>query len=160
MRVGIFAVGRMKAGPERELARRYLERFEATGRPLGLVYAGTTEVREGRAHDQAGRQGEESALLRRWRDEGRTLVLLDESGRELSSPALARRLGDWRDGGVSDCIFAIGGPDGHDPELRSEADLVLSFGRLTWPHQLARVMLAEQLYRATTILAGHPYHRD
>ena len=91
---------------------------------------------------------------------GALVVALDERGESLSSRELAGRIGSWRDGGQSDIAFAIGGADGLDPSIRERAGLVLSFGRLTWPHQLARAMLAEQIYRAQQILAGHPYHRD
>lgn len=159
MRVGIHAVGRMKAGAERDLAQHYLDRFAAAGRGIGLVYDGLTEIRESRAASADERRAEESANLRRWVVEGCIVVLLDERGKEFDSPQLARRIGQWRDAGPSECVFAIGGPDGHDPALIGESSLSISFGRLTWPHQLCRVMLAEQLYRSATILAGHPYHR-
>ena len=91
--------------------------------------------------------------------QGAQLVALDERGRDLTSEALAEQLGRWRDEGTAAAAFLIGGPDGHGAAIRERASLVLSLGRMTWPHQLVRVMLAEQLYRATTILAGHPYHR-
>jgi 23S rRNA (pseudouridine1915-N3)-methyltransferase len=90
---------------------------------------------------------------------GSALVLLDERGKNFSSEEFAGRLGLFRDGGRKALVVAIGGPDGHDQSLRDQADLVVSFGELTWPHQLVRVMLGEQLYRAATILSGHPYHR-
>jgi 23S rRNA (pseudouridine1915-N3)-methyltransferase len=150
----------MTKGPERDLTRRYLERFEVAGRQVGLIFSGVTEVREGRAAEVPARLAEESALLGRWRDEGRALIVLDESGRTMTSRAFAEVLSRLRDDGVADCVMAIGGPDGHDPAILPASRLLLSFGRQTWPHQLARVMLAEQLYRAATILAGHPYHRD
>jgi 23S rRNA (pseudouridine1915-N3)-methyltransferase len=159
LRVAIHAVGRLKNGPERELVQRYLERFEMAGRPLGLSFSGTMEIRESQAANLSDRLREESALPRRWQAEGRLLVLLDETGRDLDSKEFSGRLAEWRDNGVSDCAFAIGGPDGHDPTLHPLAHLVIRFGRLTWPHQLARILLAEQLYRAATILSGHPYHR-
>nr|WP_243451741.1 23S rRNA (pseudouridine(1915)-N(3))-methyltransferase RlmH [Sphingosinicella soli] len=88
------------------------------------------------------------------------LVALDERGDTLPSAAFAERLGRWRDDGVREARFLIGGADGHDAETRAEADLLISFGKGTWPHLLVRAMLAEQLYRATSILAGHPYHRE
>ena len=87
-------------------------------------------------------------------------ILLDERGEALSSMAFARKLGAWRDGGKREARFLIGAADGHDDKARGEADLLLSFGPATWPHMLARAMLAEQLFRATAILAGHPYHRE
>ena len=87
-------------------------------------------------------------------------VLLDERGKDISSERLAETLGRWRDDGIRECRFVLGAADGHSPEERVAADLLLAFGKATWPHLLARAMLAEQLYRATTILAGHPYHRS
>ncbi len=102
----------------------------------------------------------EGAQLARAVPAGAVLCVLDERGEELTSPAFASRMADWRDGGRQDAAFVIGGADGVDPALRARADLVLSFGRMVWPHLLVRVMLAEQLYRATTILAGSPYHRS
>ncbi|MBE7184579.1 MAG: 23S rRNA (pseudouridine(1915)-N(3))-methyltransferase RlmH [Methylobacterium mesophilicum] len=159
MRVSLHAVGRLKAGPERELADRYAERFARAGPQFGLEWGGTTETTEGRAKSAPERMREEAEALRAYRKPGSALFLLDERGRDLSSPDLAARIGDLRDGGRRDLLFAIGGADGHDPSLRNEADLLLSFGRATWPHQIVRVLLAEQLYRAVTILGGHPYHR-
>ncbi|MEE8272998.1 MAG: 23S rRNA (pseudouridine(1915)-N(3))-methyltransferase RlmH, partial [Alphaproteobacteria bacterium] len=91
---------------------------------------------------------------------GATVVALDEAGRDLSSGEFAVRLAGWRDGGVRDVAFLIGGADGHGEAVRGRADLTLAFGRATWPHLMVRAMLAEQVYRAQTILDGHPYHRD
>lgn len=104
-------------------------------------------------------QGDTEALLAA-APAGAALVALDERGRDLTSRDFADRLAAWRDAARPAVACLIGGPDGHDDQLRSRADLVLAFGRMTWPHRLARVMLVEQLYRATSILAGHPYHRD
>ncbi len=164
MRVEIHAVGRLKAGPERELAERYLDRLAKAGPAVGLDFAGVSEIAESRAGDAAGRKREEAKLLRerlgQGHGQGQALFLLDERGRNLSSEDFAGRIGALRDGGRKGLVLAIGGPDGHDPALAAEADLLVSFGAMTWPHQLARVMLAEQLYRAATILAGHPYHRS
>ncbi|MEZ5812288.1 MAG: 23S rRNA (pseudouridine(1915)-N(3))-methyltransferase RlmH [Rhizobiaceae bacterium] len=159
MRISVHAIGRLKRGPERELCDRYFERFARAGPPLGLEFAGLREFAEGRAGDAAARRREEGERLRKAVEGGQGLILLDETGRNLDSRAFAAMLAGLRDEGVRDCVVAIGGPDGHDPELRAAARQVISFGKLTWPHQLARIMLAEQLYRATTILAGHPYHR-
>lgn len=160
MRVTIFAVGRMKSGPERELAQRYLDRFAKAGSALGLDFAGTTEIVESRASSADARKAEESRKLIEIVQQGGVLVLLDERGRPLDSPAFAGRLAHFRDEGRKEMILALGGPDGHDPQLREHADLVLSLGAMTWPHQIARILLAEQLYRAVTILSGHPYHRS
>ena len=159
MRVSVYAVGRMKAGPERELAERYFERFARSGSALGLEWAGVTEVAESRAREADARKREEAGFLRTALRPGGALVLLDERGRDFASSDFARSLSTLRDEGRRDLLFGIGGPDGHDASLRGEADLVIAFGSATWPHQLVRVLLAEQLYRAATILSGHPYHR-
>jgi 23S rRNA (pseudouridine1915-N3)-methyltransferase len=155
LRLTILAVGRMKSGPEAELVRDYLARFDVCGRALGLGPAQVIEVedRRGRGVDA------EAALLLAKRPEG-PMVALDERGAALDSPGFARRIAAWRDGGSRDLSLAIGGADGHGAATRAQADLNLSFGAMVWPHMLARVMLAEQLYRAATILSGGPYHRD
>ena len=101
----------------------------------------------------------EAALLSKVIPEGAALCILDERGKTLSSPEFAATLAAWRDAGRQDAAFVIGGADGIDTTLRARADISISFGRMVWPHMLVRVMLAEQLYRAATILAGSPYHR-
>lgn len=149
----------MKAGPERELAERYFERFAKVGPAVGLEFAGVAEIPESRARTASERRREDSRKLVDILADG-ALVLLDERGRNLTSRALSGKLAGFRESGVRHLVLAIGGPDGHDEAIRSKADFSLSFGAQTWPHQLVRVMLAEQLYRAVTILSGHPYHRD
>ncbi len=156
MRVHICAVGRLRAGPEKPLIDDYLTRFDRTGRALGLGPVNLAEVEDRKG---GGMQGE-AALLRRALPKGALICTLDERGKRLSSPEFATRLASWRDEGRSDLALVIGGADGVDPDLRAEADFSLSFGAMVWPHMLVRVMLAEQLYRATTILAGGPYHRN
>lgn len=158
MRIALAAVGRMKAGPEREMVARYLERAVGSGKPLALTGFDVTELAESRASSAATRKSEEARNLRATLPEG-IVVALDERGTGIGSEAFARRLSKWRDEGRAAASFVIGGADGLDPEFVRQADLVLSFSPLTWPHQLVRIMLAEQLYRATTILSGHPYHR-
>lgn len=160
MRVSVFAVGRMKAGPERELVERYFDRFSKSGPPLGLEFAGVSEIPESRGQTAGLRKAEEAQRINEALDNGAALILLDERGKALGSEDFAERIGRMRDDGKRQLIVAIGGPDGHDPALRSRADLVLALGSLTWPHQIARILVAEQLYRAATILAGHPYHRS
>ncbi|RIK84995.1 MAG: 23S rRNA (pseudouridine(1915)-N(3))-methyltransferase RlmH [Hyphomicrobiales bacterium] len=159
MRLSVHAVGRMKAGPERELAERYFGRFARAGPAIGLEFSGVAEIAESRARDTDARRREEAAALAAHRGDA-ALFLLDERGKNPSSEDLAARIARLRDGGRRHLVFAIGGPDGHDAASREAADLVVSFGAQTWPHQLVRVMLAEQLYRAATILSGHPYHRS
>ncbi|MCL4675959.1 MAG: 23S rRNA (pseudouridine(1915)-N(3))-methyltransferase RlmH [Pararhodobacter sp.] len=155
MRVHLCVVGRVRPGPERALIDDYVKRFDRTGRPLGLGPARELEVEDKRG----GGMEAEAALLDRACPAGAMRVVLDERGEPLSSPELADRLARWRDQGVQDLALFIGGADGLSPDLRAGADAALSLGRMVWPHALARVMLAEQLYRAATILAGGPYHR-
>ena len=159
MRVSVHAVGRMKTGPERELAARYFDRFAKAGPAVGLEWSGITEIAESRADTADLRKREEAQKLSTAVTSGAVLVLLDERGAHLSSEAFSGKLAGLRDAGDRQAIFALGGADGHDPDLQARAVLTLAFGRMTWPHQLARIMLAEQLYRAATILSGHPYHR-
>ncbi len=155
MRVHLTAVGRLRSGPERDLFDDYQTRFDRTGRALALGPLSLTEVEDKKGGGMAG----EAALLERTLPQGATLCVLDERGTLMTSPKFARKMGQWRDQGVSDLAFVIGGADGIDPGLRAQADFALSFGQMVWPHMLVRVMLAEQLYRAASILAGSPYHR-
>ena len=155
MRVHVIAVGRLRAGPEKDLVDDYLTRFDRTGRALGLGPARVVEVDDRKS---AGKTAE-GALLRRAVPEGAVLAVLDERGQLESSPDFANRLARWRDQGRGDLAILIGGADGLDPDLRDAADFSLSFGKMVWPHMLARVMVSEQLYRAASILARAPYHR-
>ncbi len=159
MRIEVHAVGRLKAGPERDLAERYLDRLAKAGPAVGLEFGGVTEIAESRGRSADERKRDEARQLLDGLAPGQTLVLLDERGKNLASEAFSERLGLWRDGGRRGVVFAIGGADGHGAELAARADLSVSFGAMTWPHQMVRIMLAEQLYRAVTILSGHPYHR-
>jgi len=158
LRLSIHAIGRMKQGPERELVARYLDRAAAGGKPLGLTGFDVHETPESRAGSAAARKAEEARALGGGAADT-LLVALDERGRSMGSEAFARLIARWRDDGRPAAAFLIGGADGLDQSLVAQAELALSFSPLTWPHQLVRIMLAEQLYRATTILAGHPYHR-
>ncbi|MGN6307497.1 MAG: 23S rRNA (pseudouridine(1915)-N(3))-methyltransferase RlmH [Mesorhizobium sp.] len=160
MKIIVHAVGRMKAGPERELADRYFDRFGKSGPAVGLDFAGIVETPESRAQTATERKREEGRALQGQLQAGAALMLLDERGRAFTSEELAGRIGLMRDDGRKALVVAIGGADGHDQSLRDQAELVVSFGALTWPHQLVRVMLGEQLYRTATILSGHPYHRS
>ncbi len=162
MNISLFAIGRMKTGPERELVARYLERFQKSAPAICLGFGGLIEKPESRLPDAPQRKREEASWLISHLDAqpASLLVLLDETGKSLPSEALAETIGKKRDAGSRHMVFAIGGADGHDDSLKSRADLVLSFGAATWPHQMVRIMLAEQLYRCVTILSGHPYHRS
>ncbi|NOX40256.1 MAG: 23S rRNA (pseudouridine(1915)-N(3))-methyltransferase RlmH [Alphaproteobacteria bacterium] len=155
MRVHICAVGRLRQGPARDLIDDYLGRFDKSGRALGLGPAQIIEVEDKKGGGMAG----EGALLGRAVPKGALICTMDERGRVMSSPEFAQLLAGWRDQGRQDLAFVIGGADGIDQSLRAKADASLSFGKMVWPHMLVRVMLAEQLYRAASILAGAPYHR-
>lgn len=140
---------------ERDLIDDYLTRFDRTGRALGLGPASVIEVED----KKGGGSAAEAALLRKAIPDGAFLVTLDERGKVMTSPKFANKVADWRDNSQRDVAFVIGGADGIAPDLRSQADFSLSFGKMVWPHMLARVMLTEQLYRAANILSGGPYHR-
>jgi 23S rRNA (pseudouridine1915-N3)-methyltransferase len=155
LRLHVCAVGRLRAGPERDLVDDYYTRMDRTGRALSLGPVSELEVEDKKNLGMAA----EAVLLERAIPTGALIATLDERGRVLSSPEFAEMLAGWRDGGRQDVAFVIGGADGIDPSLRAKAGFSLSFGRMVWPHMLVRVMLAEQLYRAATILGGGPYHR-
>lgn len=160
MRVVIHAVGRMKSGPEAELAARYFDRFAKTGAALGLSIAPVIEIPESRAASPELRKREEAAKPLAMKANGAHLVLLDERGDTPDSAKFARTIAALRDNRARELVFALGGPDGHSEDLRAAGNAMISFGKMTWPHQIARILLAEQLYRAATILSGHPYHRE
>lgn len=158
MKIALIAVGRLKSGPERELVERYRTRIVAGARALGFGPFEIIEITESRARREADRRAEEARMILD-RAGGARLVLLDERGHSRSSPEFAATLAGWRDDGVARTAFVIGGPDGLDPALSHDAALQIGFGTLTLPHQLVRVLIAEQIYRALTIIGGHPYHR-
>lgn len=141
MALHIIARGKIGRSEEAALVTRYLDRISWTVR--------TTELAD--RPDIAPKPSDISP---------RRTVMLDEKGKNLSSMDFAKILGDWRDDGVRETRFLIGGADGFDDAQRRDADLLIAFGKATWPHMMARAMLAEQLWRATAILAGHPYHRE
>lgn len=155
----LLAVGRLKAGPERELFSRYVERAQVLARPVGLSGVVAREIDESRARSAADRKRDEAAALRAALPARARLIALDERGRSVTSTAFAEDLGRARDEGATDFALVIGGPDGLDDTLRQSADRVIAYGAATFPHQIVRVLAAEQIYRALTILAGHPYHR-
>ncbi len=159
MKIVVVSIGRLKQGPERELAERYRERFDDIGRKLGFRGLEIREIPESRARDAATRIAEEATAISALIPEKHVLVALDERGKSIDSASFARQLGRWRDDQIASTIFAIGGADGLSPDLQRKANLRIAFGSATWPHQMVRVMLLEQIYRAATILAGHPYHR-
>ncbi len=159
MRLVMVCVGKLKAGQERLLFDRYFNRLAAGARSVGLAGVDLREINESRSRRPEERRAEEAAGILAAMPDGGALVLLDERGISATSDEWAADIGRERDAARPAYAVAIGGPDGLDPSLRAMAHRVLSFGQMTWPHQLVRVMAGEQLYRAMTILAGHPYHR-
>lgn len=159
MRLFLVCVGRSKTGPERDLVTRYLERAGAIGRGVGFTALDFREVDEGRARRAEDRKIEEAKAVRAALGTATSFLLFDETGEDLTSAEFAHRIGATRMRGAPAFGLVIGGADGADAAFKSSAEFCVAFGRLTWPHQLARIMAAEQIYRALTILAGHPYHR-
>jgi len=158
MRIVVAAIGRLK-GAETELAERYRKRAAQTGRQLGWRDVEMIEIRESRADDAHKRMVEESIALANVIPQGAAVVLLDARGDNLDSAAFANQLAQWRAADRPATVFVIGGADGLAPSLKDKASMRLAFGAATWPHQMVRAMLLEQIYRAATILTGHPYHR-
>ena len=155
MRVTIAAVGRLRSGPENGLVHDYLDRANSAGRAIALGPFGVIEIDERKARDR----DRQSKMIAEALPAGAHTIALDERGPVISSPDFAALLADLRDRGVGETVFLIGGAEGHTADLRNRADRLLSFGPMVWPHMLARVMLAEQLYRAVSILTNGPYHR-
>jgi len=159
VQISVFAVGRMKKGPEQELVSRYFDRFSKLAPSLGLSFQNVHEIVESRLQNADQRMEDEGEKLLDTLQEGSRLIVLDERGKSITSVHFARMLQNFRDESSKHLTIALGGPDGHCEKVRKRADLLLSFGAMTWPHQIARILLSEQLYRAATILSGHPYHR-
>ncbi len=160
MRFALACVGRMKAGAEKELLDRYLDRAQKTGRTLGVSSVDIVELVESRAARTSDRKDEEASALLAHVPQGALLIALDEHGKSMASEPFSKKLRGWIDSGASDIVLAIGGADGHGKALLDRADMTLSFGAMTWPHQIVRILAAEQVYRAFTIMSGHPYHRS
>lgn len=150
----------MKAGPERELADRYAQRLEKTAPSLGLEFTGIRQFPESRAKDAVTRKRDEAKSLKSALAPAARVLVFDEGGKPLTSVEFAGQIGRWRDEGAREVSCIIGGADGLDESLKAEAGRIVAFGAMTLPHQLVRVLVLEQLYRAVTILSGHPYHRE
>ena len=155
----IGAVGRKRGSPEAELSDRFLERINAAGPAIGVRETILREFDEARYREAVQRRDTEAQNLLTRTGSFDRCVVLDERGRGLTSVAFANQIAEWRDGGTGLCAFFVGGPDGHGEAVRARADMLLSLSPMTLPHLLARAILFEQLYRAVTILSGHPYHR-
>ncbi|MDH5187450.1 MAG: 23S rRNA (pseudouridine(1915)-N(3))-methyltransferase RlmH [Rhodospirillaceae bacterium] len=148
----IAAIGKMRTSAERDLLNNYSARIRP---PLQIL-----ELEEKRNLSSAELKTREGELLLAAIPTGAKVIALDERGKSITSRELAIQLGAWKDDGVRETVFLIGGADGLDERVRKKANMILSFGAMTWPHMMVRAMVAEQLYRAQTILSGHPYHRD
>ena len=160
MKLQILAVGRMKSGPERELYDRYADRIAKSGRSMHLAGPELIEIAESRKPNANSRKSEEAQELIARLGEGSRIVMLDERGKDLSSSEFSDFIRDEQEMGTSSLAFIIGGPDGHGDAMANAAALTIRLGKMTWPHQIARILLVEQIYRAITILSGHPYHRE
>jgi 23S rRNA (pseudouridine1915-N3)-methyltransferase len=159
LRITLICVGRLKSGSERDLFERYFTRMKGMARSVGVADVEIREIDESRARRPEDRREEEAAAILKTLGPRDALVALDERGTSPTSEAWAADIGQIRDAAHGAYVVVIGGPDGLSPSLRAKATRVISFGAMTWPHQLVRVMAGEQLYRALSILAGHPYHR-
>ena len=160
MDILIIAVGKLKEACIARLIDDYLKRLRPLLPRLGFTGIAVRELVESRKRTAAERKAEEAAAIRKAAGKNAALLLLDERGESPDSRAFAQRLTRLSRSGEKRLAIVIGGPDGLDESLKREAEALISFGRMTWPHQLVRLMLAEQLYRAASIAAGHPYHRD
>lgn len=160
MKIHILTIGRLKDGPLRQLAANYADRVTKAGPQAGLKSLQIREFDEARASDSKQRKSREADMIRAAIPPASIIVALDETGKSISSRDFSQKIAKWRDDGEQDLVFIVGGPDGLDHELVKSARQTIAFGMSTWPHQLVRVMLLEQIYRATTLLLGHPYHRD
>ena len=159
MRLHVAAIGKLKSGPEKMLAHDYTSRIEAMGRKAGINVLRISDFSESQAQSAGQRMAEEAEML--WASLPRPshVIALDERGPSISSEALAQRIAKHASQSTTDLAFLIGGADGHDPQTRTKANELISFGAMTWPHRLVRIMLLEQIYRSVTILINHPYHR-
>lgn len=160
MRLAILAIGRMKAGPEQELYARYADRISKSGKALHFMGPDLHQIVESRAVDVQKRKSEEAEQLIKAAGDGARIILLDERGKDLTSQEFSQLLKTEQDMGTQKLAFAIGGPDGHGDELKNVSVRKIRLGAMTWPHQIARILLVEQVYRGITILSGHPYHRE
>ncbi len=159
MKLVVLGVGRLKSGPEKELAADYQARIPPMGKKCGVTDLTIRDIAESQLPNAEQRMKAEADWLWGQVPQGATTIILDERGTSLDSVAFSKLIGGSADRGVSSLCFMIGGPDGHDPTTRSRAQHIINFGPMTWPHRLVRVMLLEQIYRGLTILNNHPYHR-
>jgi 23S rRNA (pseudouridine1915-N3)-methyltransferase len=159
MRLSILTIGRLKKGPESSLCEDYETRIKGLGKQAGISRLSIAEHPESRLATASQRQKEEAEILTASLPPQAFAVVLDERGKSIASEAMAELIQKRLDQGTQDLAFLIGGPDGHAAKIRENAGFVLSFGPMTWPHRLVRLMLLEQIYRSVTIMVNHPYHR-
>ncbi len=159
MRITIAAVGRLKRAPEKDLCDDYLKRASKLGRQAGISALTILEVPESQQAGASGRKRQEAENLQGKLPAAAKVICLDEHGKAMDTTQFSKLIQSHSDGGTQDLAFVIGGPDGLEPEFLASATTTLSFGRMTWPHRLVRVMLTEQIYRAVTLMVNHPYHR-
>ena len=159
MHIHIGAIGKLKNGPEKQLAAEYFDRVKKSGRALGITGLDIKEYPESQNSTDVQRKSQEAEKLLAGCPPQSVLIVLDEFGKDDSSEDFSKLLVDLKDNGTQSVSFLIGGPDGHDPQLLAKATRKMAMGKKTWPHRLVRIMLAEQIYRAITIMANHPYHR-
>ena len=160
MQLILAAIGRLKKGPEQDLVARYGDRLTKAGKAIGITQVKTIEIVESRADSAAARKRDEAQSILSRLPDNCTIFAFDERGKSPDSRQFARLINRELEGGSSSLALIIGGPDGLDASLTERADKLVSFGSATFPHQLVRVLVLEQIYRATTILTNHPYHRD
>ncbi len=160
MRLHLACIGKLKSGPERALVEDYRERVSVAGRQLGFTAFAVHEHAESRKSTIDLRNAEEAQDLWKHADASATTIAFDERGKDLSSAEFAGLIQNAASQQMKTIVFMIGGPDGHSPDTRTRANHVVALGKLTWPHRLVRIMIMEQIYRAFTILSGHPYHRS
>ena len=159
MKLTISAIGKMKSGPEQELFSRYLTRAKSIGAGIGFPNVSLVEYSESKSSNTSIRKDQEADLI--LAGSGQAIILaFDENGKDYSSQQFSSLLANYRDDSTPNMVFALGGPDGHGDALLKKAKLTIRLGKMTWPHQIARILLIEQIYRAMTIMSGHPYHRE
>ena len=160
MKIKLSAIGKLKSGPEQELFNRYFERARTTGKQLGFSDISLREFAPSQVATTAQRKRQEEALLLSPVGNDSYMLALDENGQDISSTQFSQILATKRDAGLGELVLIIGGADGLSPELLENSDKTIRLGKMTWPHQLARILIMEQIYRAMTILSHHPYHRS
>lgn len=160
MQIFIGAIGRLKKSDELNLCNKFETRIKNAGAQLGFTQLNHLDFDEAKSPQVQTRKTEEAKKLLNAVPKGALIVALDENGKHFTSPEFSTKIANYRDDGYPAIAFLLGGPDGHGQDVLNQADLKLSLSKMTWPHQIARALLFEQIYRAITIMSGHPYHRE